>query len=1638
MRTVRLLASLMTSLAVCAAMAQPLPYAQKRRTINAGTLLIESQRISVDDLLTVPVETDTFPANISPHLWYNLDQNAVVKPAAWTFDNPLGQTLLTAEAARRWGNAFPVGFQLGKRHAPYWEILLSNVDDGALARFDVLNLTLNGTLSLNSQEREKIRRYIDQGGILWVDLVNDASLGLDLANGLPYGFDWVVSALPIEANLNHPVLSSPNAMSLDEVSRMSYTGVLGNALTVPVDLTPYAVASISSWVTPDSFRLEAVAGNVDGRSVSVAQLGEGFLVLSARGATATLNRGLIFAAPPPRIPQINRGFIGLDPANDDAFNAAAKFAVNTVSLVSNYATTGAGSRHSGASAVNVEAPMLRRFSADFGGAVFEQNKPSAIFNGYLVTTTDGVVRVFDANPGRDIDSNGDPDDGVTDDGDLDNDLVPDVIQLGLGADLVWSSTAPSNGGTRFSPPTVVAVPNTQITNPLRLDSFGAEIPATNQIWVTDDAGNVYVFDLNNPGIVNVAPLQNVAAQSPVPPPSLELPLNDPLGPFAPTVHEGLIFIADSRQLDSQGRVWVIDLVTGNRVVTGTDWYLRGDALLNPSGAAPTVGYVPVVDNPGALDRVVYVPQQPTTVGPPRPASVSSLWVGARGERPLRLTRIGPTVIRVTTRANQLALPIVYGGPADSLGIKVTLYKPKQPGQQVGDPVPLDDGNLAVVEGLIDNFTGVITDPGTKGEFDIELSPTANVLWDFDGTTTATQDDDVEWRVDYTIDWGQIGVLGGPPTSRPYIRGNLEFPDTAANTNVITGNAALGPNGNLLVATSAPGDNGVGSALFNLKEVKPGEFRLVYRYDLYDDLTFNLNNGLTPADAVNLPASVVDEDGILDDFPFLATSIRYLKFVGAPTVRGDTVYCTAVGEKLTGIKTSAVFAFEADPPPLEFFVNGTDTNFSIVQPDVSRSNNRVLPTVMSNLPTRVFTAEPTNNNQIRVIFNSAMTVTRGRMADTLSSSLPIIVRRANATDTLIEPETFVQTSYGAFPGLARGRFSPLLWYSVINGYRATTSAVVAGDTFFVGGGSLLPSLIVNGALGPFDERGLLFAYEARLSPNNPFLEANSVRSWQQQLWTGRKLSPTPGDFEFAEAVKWPRLKGASDLGQLRVRVLQATINEERVLNLAVGSGVLAAAGQQSLHAFTAGDFVVVDEGRVSRFDPSGNPLWSASQSQSSGERQSVSGSSIGKRFSRPARMYPDPAKSGSFWVVDSGNDRVVLVDPAGDEVRSISELKLDPNFVPQGMNDSEAMTLREPRDVYVYESVKTNPPAPGEQPNPFTNPRPRELWRHVFIADSGHNRIIEALDRYEIDESGRVIGVVSYFDPNKSTVQKALGIVAWHTPEQLSGKRFSYHSISSTLVDDGLGNRTRTFALGFGNVEPGRATFGLDPSPQDLDSSSGYGGVVILDDNNTQVITKFSVPAVSAGAYLEETAPGSGVYDNISSLKAAQPDHKIAGMRSVSVRYINTALYGPRLAVMITEATGIYEIVQADLSDPDSWVVNWMLTNDAYVGMRRPNTAAPYNLSDIADNPMRLQAQYARRLDSGEVLVVNGYLGETRGGSPFTGEVFLLDGIVGMPGLVQGYDPTLINIGFDSLSIVYELPPVVGIRPIVRPVYAERQ
>ncbi|MCW5937833.1 MAG: hypothetical protein KIT11_11070 [Fimbriimonadaceae bacterium] len=1578
---------------------QPTNYARQTVNVRAGVVVLESQL------------TNGVPSNAVPHVWYQLGQDLNVRPAKWAFSSPLAQTVLGTEQFNRWRaidvNTPAVGTRLTKADAPYWEVLLSSTDDAALARYDVLLLPLSGNapnaggIQLTPVERDRLRRFVDQGGILWVDVINDSgfSPGLDLANPVPLPFKFSTpGSTGLDANLDHPLLRFPNGFTIAELLQARNPFTANFFMTSPIDAADLGPAdTFLRWIPPDSFRLTPVAGtlgNTSLRAVAEGSIGEGHVVVSTLGISANLNKG--FNPAFSNVLQTNRGFRSFSPVADPGFRAAAKFAVNLISLGGDSRTSNSGSRRSGSTSVDVTAPLLRRFDDSQQGGSFQLGDAPALVEGRVVVAKEGRVYVYDAKPDRDLDGDGNPDDGL-----------PDPI--GVDADLLWYSQVL---GTRVSAPTIVTSPNSPLGG--------------TQIWVTDNDSNVSVFPLQPTG----GPLSNVAPATTIQPPNGSVP--NPSGPYAPTVQEGIAIITDSAQSNlgqTVGRLWAIDVDRLERLTTTNDWQITNSQRLSEPSAAPAIGYIPIQDASGGMDRVVYSVAQPGTGVQPRPASLASTWLGARGEVPIRRELNGNTMT-ITTRASYNGLPIYLDtNPRyPSLGLKVTILKP------TGEPFTAAE--------MAQTFDGTVTE-NPKGTLQMGLRATRPV-YDYDGRQTQTTADDVQWRLDYSVDWGQAGSGFGQTAYDNYIRGNIEIPDDQNFARRIIGSPAIGPTGAVFVLASHT--TGAQSATFYAfrEDRGRGEFSMLSRYDVYGAVTYSLNGASGQADSFPIPPVVSDEDDIVLKTPlrnFLNQPLQNWKFVGGPVVKGDNVFAIASPVKRifgNDSPTAVLFCFRADPPTATFEIEGTDNSFQIVQPDLSLSTDKATPEQFSVLNQGQFTVEPIpNSTRSRVILTNLASATKGRLRDSINLSMPIIVRRGGSTDTVVEPEALADNGR-LIAGRSAGRWTPLQWYSVFNGYNVVAPPQVAGETLYMGGASIFAGLLTSGFGFPIPSRGLITAIAANVSANDEFLRPNSTRPWNNQLYS--VIIADPGnpfrDIRVANAFKWPQFAGIESLDDLRIRVLQAALDEKDVTNVAVGDGSLAATGEGSLYVFSKADFIVADSGRISRFDPAGNPLWSTDQTFVTGQEASTGPAGVAQPLSEPTRAYP--AGENDLWVVDTGNNRVVKMDASARELRSISEFRIDSQFRPNGLPEQgapsgslpgESTKLKRPKDVIAFDTFERRADIP------FSNPQDYEIWRHVLIADSGNFRVVELVDRFISDAAGRNLGPVIYTD-DQGVQRPALGMLYWHTPEELSGKNYSYNSLARVQVAD-MNNVPRTVvALAFGNVEPGRGTFGLTGSVQETDRTSGYGGVVLYDGAQTAVITEFVYPAINANTFLREDPPNTWTFSSPPTNEPARRQ-KFAGIRSVTLRYV-TVGNARQLGVMVADTTGVYELVQVPPNNSASpWVVRWMMPNEAYLGMRRRGSA-PFDPNEMAGNPRGTIPMYARRLDSGEVLVVNGYVGRRANDARFEGEVLLLDGGFDGDPDDPGFALNKLNLGFQRLSVKFELPPIVGARRLIGPTYAQRQ
>ncbi|HLO98871.1 MAG TPA: hypothetical protein VK171_09785, partial [Fimbriimonas sp.] len=303
--------------------------------------------------------------------------------------------------------------------------------------------------------------------------------------------------------------------------------------------------------------------------------------------------------------------------------AASKFIYNAISLAADSTHGGAGSRKNYSNFVDVGAPLLQTWAARYGSlstgpsdstADIRQYRPPVIYKGMVFSVSDERVFCYGGDAKADADRDGTLDDGVAD------------FSLGNEEDLIFATQPVAS---RISSVVCVEVPNPNSGVP------------TDQMLVTTGDGRLLVYPIFDP-VTRRCP----ASETLVPIGIIAANAGGTVGlesasdfPLAPTVHEGIAYVTDTVNNAGTytGRVWQADLrsmlpVRTNEV--GTSPYVFGGTAnaIQKASSSPTVGYIPIMDNSGGMDKVLYLPMAAQAT-PPTNAGFMSIWLGAKGERP---------------------------------------------------------------------------------------------------------------------------------------------------------------------------------------------------------------------------------------------------------------------------------------------------------------------------------------------------------------------------------------------------------------------------------------------------------------------------------------------------------------------------------------------------------------------------------------------------------------------------------------------------------------------------------------------------------------------------------------------------------------------------------------------------------------------------------------------------------------------------------------------------------------------------------------------------------------------------------------------------------------------------------------------
>lgn len=635
-----------------AALGRAQNYANNPTVVNCGVVVLSN------DAPTTALTWQPFSA--APFAFYNLDAATNVKPAGWSFQNPLAPGQVSASVAQQWVNiqtetnsVFPVpnaGDSVSKRNAAYWSVDLDTMSATDISRFNLLLIAPSQFLSVTPYEREMLRLFVDGGGILWIDTgaLPPAANSVDQLNSGPINFSLSNTgggSSTINVDLTQPILTSPYPLTLSDISLLdshSTAFLTGSAITL---------GAMSGSAPGDIFTLQPYANNGSNYPTEMlTRIGDGFVVVTARGAALELNRPAAVSSY-----SANTAYYALDngvaPILGPDGIVAAKLVINMVSLQTEGRMAQQGTRKSNSVGVDLSPPLLQRFNNENGGlaapllGVFPTATP-VFYKNLMFVTAGNWLYAYDVYPPENLDGTGNPDDGIVD------------YSVGAPYDLVWQAQIP--GAVRLSSPVCTEV------------AHASGVPR-DQVWVADDQGNLWMFNAlptNANGIGFGGNLTNETNTFYVKLPAPGGPANYLASemPIGPTIHDGYVYAADTQNSTlgnaRSGRVWIADTRSASYVVTASQgnqpWVVGGASAASQPGAAPligdisgspVVGSIPIADNSGGTDLVIYVPVRPSTTPTNQPAGVTSIWLGARGEVPAAQPTTNGDSLQVQTRAS---------------------------------------------------------------------------------------------------------------------------------------------------------------------------------------------------------------------------------------------------------------------------------------------------------------------------------------------------------------------------------------------------------------------------------------------------------------------------------------------------------------------------------------------------------------------------------------------------------------------------------------------------------------------------------------------------------------------------------------------------------------------------------------------------------------------------------------------------------------------------------------------------------------------------------------------------------------------------------------------------------------------------
>ncbi|MCS7309908.1 MAG: hypothetical protein NZ741_06765, partial [Armatimonadetes bacterium] len=1143
----------------------------------------------------------------APFVWHVLDRRTDFKPAGWDFVNPL---------------ATP---GTGKNDRRYWLVQLESVSLEDLRRFDVLVVATTGSIAFTPEQREKLRKFVDAGGLLWMDNQGFYTISSQEPLFLNLQFNTEGATNALLAYPTHPLVNAPYPISREELNRLGL-GVRGSMSATGADLNaPPAPNVLAPIVLRQDNRRPVLAAG---------QYGSGAVVVSNLGVAYALSG----AVAPPGAPIANENFAAAAPQN-------LKFGINLVQWASAFSAQRKNARRTGGTFESVGAPLAEKWGLTGLQAVGTFASAPVFYNGALFVVGAsplGGIRLycFDANPRRDMDGDGNEDDGL-----------PDLWQRGTPYDQIWEAPL---GGEPASTPQIVEIASTT-NDPLQRAL----------VVVTLKNGTVQAYrafpragGINSP-LAGLSDGSNLVWERTLP---NAVPFDGESVPVAAAA-EGLLVVPalQAGTGGNNGRLYVLWAATGEVINSGSagqDW-IQPRTNLPPVRGGVTLGYVLDRGQMGegslANDLMAYVSTAPSATTGTLTSSVYALWLGAKGE-----VLSNPNNDRRTfvTRAQGRQLHVFVAdssSPFAALNPVVWVYN-RQPNGALTlvGRYDLPDSRVTVNAGTI-----IFADPPANNPVVV---------------------------MNYFIDWGK-----SPGTP---IRSTVGIADVVPNPSKTILDQPVLDSNDLVIYTT---DNGSAYAISE----QPGNRTVMrWRWQLHGGYT----DQLTPQQSVNVPPALVLRRTFFGTRVPVGAEVGLTPdgFTAPPAVFGDTTYAVA----------AARGSFPGIPFPVPGTVLMAFDNNPVVQLRLRDENgNPVRLPGNATLQIRqvdvIRSGAGAGTTQYTYVQPAQYSINRNAGVITINNMMPGSGGGGAVFAFSLSQPTLVVVTAGSEPPrqfyIPPSEYSNLKWFMFIPFVRVTASPVVAGDIVYLSAQVIAPGTQVS----------TVIAVSADPTATDPSIERGSDVPL---------LTP---DADKPNHVLWPALGKPSDYGYdpndpatwipSLLNLLDATANELRraqvgtggIAAVAVSNGLLAAAGDTGIKVFERQMTLIADSHRLLEMDPGGKVAWSmdatrlwGSASGGSAPVVSVTPTSV----ARPARVYRTGANE--MVVVDTGNNRIVWVDKAGNVLSELRRFEnpprlnlANPSQPPAPLAPGDPHELREPQDVSIYTEYVPRETG-GNRVNPF--------------------------------------------------------------------------------------------------------------------------------------------------------------------------------------------------------------------------------------------------------------------------------------------------------------------------------------------------